>query len=209
MTSSFSILHFLLNNWSRLISCSLKANTHRGDISNTCALENCWKVAEDSNGKTSTNLWKWRNRAIEMHTAGCRQQNVAQQFNVHPSIINLLLSRFWVTRQVTTRRRHRRQLKTAVRRDRCIVTTSRRNRFVSAFKAASELHPTCGVRISDQSIKSRLLWDCQSTCSGTFESLSSSNACCLSNHPSTLDSAATKCSFVYWGVVFMWNVQIY
>jgi transposase len=90
-----------------------------------------------------------------MHTAGCRQQDVAQQFNVHPSIINRLLSCFRLTRQVSARRRHRRQLKTVVRRDRCIVTRSRDNRFVSASKVVIELHPTCGVRISDQSVKKK------------------------------------------------------
>ena len=149
MTSSISILHFLLNNWSRLIACNLKANIHRGVISNTCAHENHWKVAKYSNVKTSTNLWKWRNKAVGMHIAGCSQQDVVQQFNVHPSTINQLLSRFRVTRQVNARRRRRRQLKTAVRQDRCIVTTSRRNRLVSACKVANELHLTFGVRRID------------------------------------------------------------
>jgi hypothetical protein len=36
-SSSVSILRFLLNSWSRLIACNLKANIHRGVISNTCA----------------------------------------------------------------------------------------------------------------------------------------------------------------------------
>jgi hypothetical protein len=62
-----------------------------------------------------------------------------------------------VTRQVNARRRRRRQLKTAVRQDRCIVTTSRRIRLVSACKVANELHLTFGVRIIDQSVKNRLL----------------------------------------------------
>ena len=71
MTSSISILHFLLNNWSRLIACNLKANIHRGVISNTCAHKNHWKVAKYSNVKASTNLWKWRNKAVGMQIAGC------------------------------------------------------------------------------------------------------------------------------------------
>jgi transposase len=155
ITSSINILH----NWSRLIACDLKANIHRGVISNTYAHENHWKVVEDSYGKASTNLWKWRNRAIAMHTAGCCQQDVEQQFNVHLSTINRLLSRFQVKRQVSGHRRHRRQLKTVVRRDGCIATTSRSNCFVSASKVAKELHPMSGVRKSDQSVKNRLLQD--------------------------------------------------
>jgi hypothetical protein len=109
MTSSINILHFLFNNLSRLITCNLRANIHRGVISNTCA--------KYSNVKTSTNLSKWRNKAVGMHIAGCSQQDVVQEFNVHPSTINQLLSCFRVTRQVNGRRRRRRQLKTAVRQD--------------------------------------------------------------------------------------------
>jgi hypothetical protein len=109
------------------------------------------KVIDDSIGKTSTKLWKWCNRILGTHTARCHLQDVTQQRNVHPSTINRLL--------VSTRRRHRPHLKTTVLGDRRIVTTSRRNRFVSAFKAASELHPTSGVRKSEQSLKNRLLWD--------------------------------------------------
>jgi transposase len=92
-----------------------------------------------------------------MHIAVCSQQDVVQQFNVHPSTINQRLSRFRVTRQVNARRRRRRQLKTEVRQDRCIVTTSRRNRLVSACKVVNELHLPFGVRRIDQSIKNRLL----------------------------------------------------
>ena len=98
-----------------------------------------------------------------MHIAGCSQQDVVQQFNVHPSTINQLLSRFRVTRQVNARRRRRRQLKTAVRQDRCIVTTSRRNRLVSASKVVNELHLTFGVRRIDQSVKKQVVTGCQYT----------------------------------------------
>ena len=80
-----------------------------------------------------------------------------QELNVHLLNINRLLRHFQVTRQVTARRRHRRQLKTAVHQDRCNVTTSMRNRFKSASKVVNELHLTSGVRISGQNIKSRLL----------------------------------------------------
>jgi hypothetical protein len=112
-----------------------------------------------------------------------------QQFNVHPSTINRLLSRFRVTRQVSA---HRRQLTTAVRRDSCIVTTLRRNRLVSASKVASELHPTSGVWISDQGVKNRLLRDVNLRVRRPRVAvhLTSSSACCLGNHPSTPDSAA-------------------
>ena len=94
-----------------------------------------------------------------MHAAGCRQQDLAQELNVHPSISNILLRHLRVTRQVTARRRHRRQLKTVVRQDCCIVTTTTRNRFVSAFKVANELHLTSGVKISSQNKKNKLLRD--------------------------------------------------
>jgi hypothetical protein len=119
MTSSISILQFLLNNLSWLIACDLKANIHRDVISKTCTLENRWNFAENLKGKTFTNLWNWHNRvirqselreclvrstlinvdlvrhsevfqmAIRMHTALCRQQDVARQFNVHPSTFRL------------------------------------------------------------------------------------------------------------------------
>ena len=85
-----------------------------------------------------------------MHDAGCRQQDLAQELNVHPSIINRLLRHFRVTGQVTARRRHRRQLKTAVRQDRCIATTSTRNHLVFGPKVANVLHFMSGVRINGQ-----------------------------------------------------------
>jgi hypothetical protein len=66
---------------------------------------------------------KWRYRAIGIHTAGFRQQCVAQKFNVYLSIISRRLSRFQVTRHICTRQRHRRQLKTTVRQARIIVAT--------------------------------------------------------------------------------------
>jgi hypothetical protein len=140
LTISISILHLSLNKWSGLIACSLKAKIHSRVILNRCAHKNRWKVAEDSKGITSTYLSKWRNRAIGIHTAGCRQQDVVQQFNVYPSAINRLLSHFRWMRQNGVRWCHRRQLKTPVRQDHCIVTMFRCNRFVSAPKVASELH---------------------------------------------------------------------
>jgi hypothetical protein len=53
--------------------------------------------------------------------------------------------------------RHRRQLKRTVCQDRFIVTTLKRNRFMSAPKVANELNRACGVRISDQSVRNKLL----------------------------------------------------
>jgi hypothetical protein len=140
MTSSISILQFLLKNSSRLIACNLKANIHRVVISNTRAHENRWNIAENSNAKTSMNLWKWRNRAIGMHSELCRQQDVARQFNAHLLTFSRLLNRFRVTRQVNTRQRYRRQLKTTVYQNHFIFTTWRRNSFMSATKVANELH---------------------------------------------------------------------
>ena len=94
-----------------------------------------------------------------MHATRCRQQDLAQELNVHPSIINRLLRHFRVKRQVIAHRRHRRQLKTAIRQDRYIATTSTRNSFVSASKVANELHLTSGLKISGQNMKNRLLRD--------------------------------------------------
>jgi hypothetical protein len=106
------------------------------------------------------------------HTRGCgesiltwiltgyacfRQQDEVQQFNVHPSTINRLLSCFREIRQVSACWRRRRQLKTAVHRNRCIFRKSRCNPFVPASKIANELHPTSGVRISDQRKKPSFL----------------------------------------------------
>jgi hypothetical protein len=75
-----------------------------------------------------------------MHTALCRQQDVARQFNVHPSNFSRRFSRFRVTRQVSGCQRYGRQLKTTVYQDHFIVTTSRRNSFMSVTKVANELH---------------------------------------------------------------------
>jgi hypothetical protein len=89
-----------------------------------------------------------------MHTAVCPKQDVAQQSNVYPSTANLLLSHSRVTRQISARHNsYRHELKTGIRLHSSIVTTSMRNHFVSASKAANELYPTSGVRISDQSVK--------------------------------------------------------
>jgi hypothetical protein len=99
MTSSISILQFLINHWSRFIACNLKANIHRDVISKRCTHENIWNVAENSNGETSTSLWKWRNWAIGLHTAILHQQDVVRQFNVHPSTFSRLLNCLRVTRQ--------------------------------------------------------------------------------------------------------------
>jgi hypothetical protein len=183
MTSSISTS----NDWSRLIACILKANIHSGVISNTCAhekpLEGCRK-------------FKW----VNVH--GSQIQDVvnrikARQFNVHPSTFS---------RQVSTRQRHRYQLKTRVRQGLFIVTTSRRNSFMSATKFASELLWASGVRISDQteSVRNRLLRDVYLRARRTLlwyiwlKTTSSSNACCLGNQLSALVSL--QMSFVFIGI---------
>jgi hypothetical protein len=45
----------------------------------------------------------------------------------------------------------------------------------------------------------------KTACCDTFESTSSSNTCCLGNHPSALDLVVMECSFVYWSVLFSWG----
>jgi hypothetical protein len=47
-----------------------------------------------------------RNGAIGLITAGCHQQKVVRQFNVYPSTISQLLSRFRVTWLASTSQRH-------------------------------------------------------------------------------------------------------
>jgi hypothetical protein len=66
-------------------------------------------------GKRPRSSGNERNRVFGKLIAGCCQQDVVRQFNVHPSTTSRLLSRFRVTWQVSARQRHRRQLKTTVR----------------------------------------------------------------------------------------------
>jgi hypothetical protein len=149
MTSWICILQFLLNNWSWLIACNLRANIHREyrfEDACTQKLLNCCRKSKWKNVHK-------RNRSIGMLSAGCRQQDVARQFNVHPSTISRRLSR-WVTWHFSTRQCH---LKTTVRHHRFIVTTSRRNLFISGPKDANELHRVSGLRINDQSGRNRFL----------------------------------------------------
>jgi AraC-like DNA-binding protein len=123
---------------------------------------------------------------VEMHTAGCREEDVARQFNVHPSTFSRLLNSFQVTRQVNTRQRHRRQLKTTIRKDHFNVTTLRRKFHICK---QSCLWVTLDVWSEDKwpECKEQVATGCQSTRSktcycDTFDSTSSSNAFYHDNH---------------------------
>jgi hypothetical protein len=92
-----------------------------------------------------------------MLTAGCHQQDIVRQSNVHTSPISRLLSSFRVAWKVSAHQCHRRRLKITVHQDRLIVATLRLNRFIPAPKVANELHWASGARISDQSVRNRLI----------------------------------------------------
>lgn len=97
-----------------------------------------------------------RQRAIGMLQAGMPARDVARHFNRHESTISRLRSRFQVTGAVNDRPRSGRPRKTTLREDRFIVTSSRRNRFLSSRKLRLLLRNATGTIVSDRTVRNRL-----------------------------------------------------
>ena len=88
-----------------------------------------------------------RERAIGMLTAGMSERVVARHFQLHESTISQLLNRFQQTGNVADRSRSGRPRKTTPREDRFLMTSSRRNRFLSSRKLGRLLRNATGTRI--------------------------------------------------------------
>ena len=97
-----------------------------------------------------------RQMAIGMLSAGARVRDVAQHFNFTERTIHRLKSRFLQTGSVSDLPRSGRPRKTTAREDRYLVTSSRRNRFLSRPKLGTRLRQATGTRISDQTVQNRL-----------------------------------------------------
>ncbi len=97
-----------------------------------------------------------RQMAIGMLTAGMKVRDVARHFLVHECTIGRLKRRFLETGAVADRPRSGRPRKTTPREDRFIVTSSRRNRFMSSRQLLQRVRATTGTRISDTTVRNRL-----------------------------------------------------
>lgn len=97
-----------------------------------------------------------RHIAIGMMTAGMSARDVARHVGVHESTISRLRVRYQLTGNVKDRPRSGRPRKTTPREERYIVTTSRRNRFMSSRKLAGHLRNATGTRVCDRTIRNRL-----------------------------------------------------
>ena len=104
------------------------------------------------NGMTSDQ----RERAIGMLNAGSSVRDVARHFGYHERTIHRLKTKFNQTGSVSDRPRSGRPRKTTGRQDRYIVTSSRRNRFMSRRRLADRLLRATGTRISVQTVQNRL-----------------------------------------------------
>jgi hypothetical protein len=154
MTSSVSILQYLLNNWSQLIACHPQV----------CHFENMWTQKP----LKCCRRFKWQSvhESLKITLQSNRDAYCGISSTVFSakffkiSISRLSVDFFQVTRHISARQRRRRQLKAMVRPDSFIVTMSRRNRYMSASKAANVLNLSSGVRIC--------VMECQSRRSKTF-----------------------------------------
>ena len=96
------------------------------------------------------------NKAIGMFRGGMGVRAFGLHFGVSASTISRLRDRFEHTGSVKDRPRSDRHRKTTDVEDRYIRVTSRRNRFMSAPKLADHLYATSHVRMTPQTIQSRL-----------------------------------------------------
>lgn len=97
-----------------------------------------------------------RNVAIGMLTAGMMVKQVAQHFQVSESAISRLRTKFQQTGSVKDRPRSGRPRKTSRREDNYIVTSSRRDRFLSSTKLAGLVRNATGTRICARTVRNRL-----------------------------------------------------
>ncbi|MES9884632.1 MAG: helix-turn-helix domain-containing protein [Sedimenticola sp.] len=97
-----------------------------------------------------------RQMAIGMLVAGMKVIHVARHFRFHESTIRRLKNRHHATGGVADRPRSGRPRKTSPREDRYIVTSSRRNRFMSSTQLVSRVRHATGTRLSDTTVRNRL-----------------------------------------------------
>ena len=96
-----------------------------------------------------------RERAIGILTAGMSARDIGRHFQRHESTISRPLNRFQQTGNVADRPRTGRPCKTTPREDRFLMTSSRRNRFLSSRKLGRLLRKTTGTRVCDSTGRNR------------------------------------------------------
>ena len=97
-----------------------------------------------------------RNMAIGMLTGGMMVKDVAQHFHVSESAISRLRTKYRQTGTIKDRTRPGRPRKTTRRGDNFIVTSSRRNRFLSSTRIAGLVRNATGTRICPKTVRNRL-----------------------------------------------------
>ena len=97
-----------------------------------------------------------RNVAIGMLTGCMRVKEVAQRFRVSESAISRLRAKYRQTGTVIDRPRPGRPRKTTRREDNYIMTSSRRNRFMSSTRIAGLVRNATGTRICARTVRNRL-----------------------------------------------------
>ena len=94
--------------------------------------------------------------AIGMLTGGSRVKDVAQHFHVSESAISRLRAKNHQTGNIKDRPRPGRPRKTTRREDNFIVTSSRRNGFLSSTRIAGLVRNATGTRICAKTVRNRL-----------------------------------------------------
>ena len=97
-----------------------------------------------------------RNMAIGMLTAGMKNKEIARHFQVSESTISRLRTKFHQTDSVKDLPRTGRPRKTTRREYNCIVTSSRRDRFLSCAKIADLVRNAPETMISAKIVRRRL-----------------------------------------------------
>lgn len=96
------------------------------------------------------------NRPIGMLEPGRSQRQVANVFGVSQSVISRMLNRYQTFGRVDRRHGGGRQRVTTGRQDRFLIIQARRYRFQNATTLRNDLQNATGVRISTQTVRSRL-----------------------------------------------------
>ena len=97
-----------------------------------------------------------RERAIDMLTVRMSARDVAQYFQRHESTISRLLNRFQQTGNVADRLKTSRPRETTLREDCFLITSCRRNRFLSSRKFGRLLRNATGTRVCNRTVRNRL-----------------------------------------------------
>ena len=95
-------------------------------------------------------------QAIGMLQAAVSQSDGGRQVGVHRRVILRAFQRFQATGQFSARPGSGRPRATTQREDRYLVTSTRRQRFVTARRLQSDLESATGTRVSTQTVRKRL-----------------------------------------------------